>query len=379
MRFFLILSLLFSNCQNELPPASIPQKKAEEVGTKYYQWIDTSRADHYYGGQRMVNVQVWYPADLSDTSRQYPTGPYYYKLDEAYTSLRWSRRDLVESEQILTATRLDAPMANQDGGYPLILLSPSLGGNMSHYSYYAERLAAAGFVVAGVNHLYESQYVISPEQQVIPANLTFHDSLKTLDIPSEITADEYRAVKGIRQQVLGEDLLFTLNQLIQVNDSDFLGLIDTARVGTFGHSIGGAASVYAAYLDPRIKAVANLDGTPPSVALENGIQQAFLFIEDLTDYENHVGYAKMHQRRSDFCTNNASLSYRVLFAGTSHNSFLDFSYRVAKSEEEQREEEKVLDQTYHYLLTFFEHHLSDRNEAVFTPLKNDSMEIMVFP
>ena len=72
------------------------------------------------------------------------------------------------------------------------------------YTYYAEKLAKCGFVVVGINHLYESEYVIDNNMNIIPANLAFHDSLKTLDIPKQITAEKYREVKGIRQKVLGE-------------------------------------------------------------------------------------------------------------------------------------------------------------------------------
>lgn len=376
MRHLFILALFISSCQNKPQPTP---PLTQGVGTTYYQWVDTSRADDYYGGQRMVNVQVWYPADLSDTTKKYSIAPYYYGLDKAYDAIGWSRSDLEESEQIITNARLDAPITNRPEGYPLLLLSPSLGGNTSHYTYYAERLAAASFIVAGVNHLYESLYVVGPDDHVFPVNLTFHDSLKTLDIPSEITADEYRAVKGIRQKVLGEDLLFALDELTRVNESDFGGLIDTTQVGSWGHSMGGAASVYAAYLDSRIKAVANLDGTPPSVALEQGIDQAFLFVEDLKDYKNHQGYGKVHERRTSFCERIEATSYRILIADTQHNSFMDFNYRFAADEEERREELRIIEQTCNYLETFFTHHLSGVNTPIFTESTTDSLEVFVFP
>lgn len=379
MRYLFILALFIGACQDKKPPADTLESASAAVGTKYYQWVDNSRVDDYYGGQRIVNVQVWYPADLSDTTKNYPVASYYYQLDKAYVPIGWSKSDLQESEQIVTAARLKAPIANQAEGYPLLLLSPSLGGNVSHYYYYAERLAAAGFIVAGVNHGYESQYVISPDDEVIPVDLTFHDSLKTLDIPTEITADEYRAVKGLRQKVLGEDLLFTIDQLTRINDSAFAGLIDTTRIGSWGHSMGGAASVYAAYLDPRIKAVANIDGTPPSVALAEGIKQPFLFIEDLVDYRNHVGYAKLHQRRTDFCNRIESTSYRVLLADTQHDSFMDVNYRFAADDHERAQVLPVLAQTCTYLETFFAHHLTEANHPVFVDTITDSLEVFVFP
>ena len=44
-------------------------KKTEEdqyskIGTKSFKWKDSERVDAYYGGNRLVNVQIWYPANF---------------------------------------------------------------------------------------------------------------------------------------------------------------------------------------------------------------------------------------------------------------------------------------------------------------------------
>ena len=100
--------------------------------------------------------------------------------------------------------------------------------------------------------------------------------MKTLDIPSQISAEEYRSAKGIRQKVLGEDLIFSMEKILA--SPFFKDHIDKNQVGLFGHSMGGAAAIYAALLDKRIKAVVTMDGTPPSIALSNGLSVPFLFI-----------------------------------------------------------------------------------------------------
>jgi dienelactone hydrolase len=228
----------------------------------------------------------------------------------------------------------------------------------------------------GINHLYESEYVIDEFGNTHPANITFHDSLKTLEIPGQITADQYREVKGKRQKVLGEDIIYGLNQIL--NDSFFREHVDKDRIGAFGHSIGGAAAIYASILDDRIKTVLDLDGTPPSLALENGISAPFMFVEDLTDYVNHQGYAKQHARRKNFCSNNKSESWRILIGGANHNSFTDMGYIFGENEQEKGQALEFLKLTSGYMHSFFSHHLNAQ-EMDLKEMKSDTLEIIHFP
>lgn len=338
------------------------------------------RMDEYYGGWRVVNAQIWYPSQSIDPAGDVELAPYYYKLAEAARQLPWwTAQDIRAAQNIETQSALNAPIRPREKAYPLILFSPSLGGHTSHYTYYAEALAQAGYVVLGVNHLYESMYVQTEANEIIPAQLSFHDSLKELDIPAQISVDEYRAVKGIRQQVLGSDLLFALDQISDLNTTIFNGQIDLQRIGACGHSIGGAAAISAAYQDARISAVVNLDGTPPSVALENGIKGPFLFIEDLTDYDNHPGYQKLHQRRNTFCEKVEEASYRILITNINHDSFLDTNLHFGESADERMEAQDNLSQISSYIRRFLDHHLGPSGSPFLRPTQSDSLEILVFP
>jgi len=245
------------------------------VGTTYFTWTDTTRIDPSYGGYRLINVQVWYPADSMDQFLSQPSAAYYTDVKDVWAQLPgWLAADSALVDTVSTLSRVNVPVSEHLNKYPLLICSPGLGSNIATYSFYAERLARKGYIVAGVNHLYESEFIINEQRQVIPANLTFHDSLKALDIPDQISADDYRAAKEPRQQMLGEDLSFCLNRMLKTLTA-ISSVIDTARIGAWGHSIGGAAAVSAAQNDRRFKAVVNLDGTPPSSALEAGIDAPF--------------------------------------------------------------------------------------------------------
>jgi len=161
-------------------------------------------------------------------------------------------------------------------------------------------------------------------------------------------------------------------------DISFGSRIDTNRIGIFGHSIGGAAAVFSSILDKRIKAVINLDGTHPSIALNNGIDIAYLFIEDLTDYKNHEGYGIQYKPRSDFCELNRVDSWRVLIKGFNHNSLLDMKYYLAENTSEAQSEKANLDKVISYMDDFLNHYLLGNEELNMESIESENLEIIRF-
>ncbi|MCB0724286.1 MAG: hypothetical protein KDC73_06250 [Ignavibacteriae bacterium] len=347
------------------------------VGTRYFRWIDTNRLDPYYGGYRIINVQVWYPSDITESNNEYERSSYYSNIEDIWEKLNgWSAEDVALVSSINTISFVNAPVSTQKKSFPLLIFSPTLGGNISLYTYYAEALARNGFIVAGVNHLYESEFVLNEEGEVFPSDLSFHDSLKLLEIPTQITADDYRKEKGKRQKILAEDMIYSLNKLEEVNPEDFDGKIDLKSIGVWGHSIGGAAAIYTSILDDRIKAVLDIDGTPPTVALK-GINVPFMFIEDLPDYKNHDGFRKQFIRRSEFCKKVKGGAYRVLIGGADHNSFLDINYYSADNEPVKENALRIISETLDYMKTFFDIYLKGEN-LVINGKKSDSLEVIKF-
>ena len=345
------------------------------IGTKQFIWEDTTRVDNYYGSIRKVNAQVWYPSIVNDSLGI--QSPYFLFYDKVVNKLDgWSDDDYESVENIKTNSILNASIKKPISKFPLVIFSPSLGGNLSYYTYYSEYLARHDYVVMGVNHLYESEVVISKENNVFTSKLRFHDSLKTLNIPDQITAERYREVKGKRQEILGLDLVFSMNQIF--NEPYFKNILDEDKIGAFGHSIGGAAVIYLSILDERIKAVIDLDGTPPTIALNEGIDVPFLFIEDLTDYRNHQGYAKLHKRRNDFCELNRDDAWRVLIGGFNHNSFLDTNYYLSDDENEIQQEEKNLNLVLDYMNKFFNSYLMDLEKMDLVSSHTDTLEVHKF-
>ncbi|HMQ49772.1 MAG TPA: hypothetical protein PKA00_20050 [Saprospiraceae bacterium] len=344
------------------------------IGSKQYSWEDTNRLDEYYEETRKVNVQIWYPSNKV-TSSSLRT-PYLLFGEKLYNQLEgWSEADYESVQKVKTASLLDIPIKENLTKAPLLIFSPSLGGNLSYYTYYAEYFAKKGYIVMGINHLYESEAVVANDK-VYLANHSFQDSLKSLKIPDDISAEQYRELMGVRQKVLAQDIQFSLDQLLA--DERIRSAIDTSKIGIFGHSVGGAGAVYCSILDKRIKVVINLDGTPPSIALNNGIDIPYLFIEDLTDYKYHEGYAIQYKRRSDFCELNRADSWRVLIKGFNHNSFLDINYYLAENTSKSQSEKANLDKIISYMDDFLNHYLLGNDELHIMPFESESLEIIGF-
>ncbi len=375
LSIILLITLAISSCGQTI---NSKQKIAFDtlfvVGTKQYSWEDTDRLDEYYGETRKVNVQVWYPAEQANYSSL--NTPYLLFEEKLHQQLDgWSEEDYKSVRKVKTASFSQLPIKDDLSKAPLLIFSPSLGGNLSYYTYYAEYFARKGYVVMGINHLYESEVVVTNDK-IYLANHSFQDSLQSLKIPEEISAEQYRESMGTRQKILAQDILFSLNQLLA--DVSFGKRIDTTRIAIFGHSIGGAAAVYCAILDQRIKAVINMDGTPPSIALNQGIDIPFLFIEDLTDYKNHEGYGIQYQRRSDFCKLNRDDSWRVLIKGFNHNSFLDVNYYLAENSSKAQSEKANLNKVISYMDDFLNHYLLGNEELRMLSMESEDLEIIRF-
>lgn len=369
----LFIFFLSTKCQSKF---NLHLDKEPIIGKKLYYWTDTTRTDPFYGGHRVVNAQVWYPSVVTDTTTS--TSEYIPKINPVYHNLnKWNAGDYRTFAGIRTKSILDNSISPIAELYPVLFFSPSLGGNTSYYTYFAETLAEKGYIVVGVNHQYESEFVLDENENIYVHSSVFHDSIEALKIPEDITADQFRALKSERMKVMAEDIIFCIDQLTLRNQADFDNRLDIGDIGAWGHSIGGGAAIYASILDERISAVIDLDGTPPVQALENGIKVPFMFIEDLTDYKNHEGYAIQYKRRADFCQKNEKESYRVIMEGIDHNSYLDIAYQTSTDENLKEFEKAKLDRFLSYMVPFFDSKLNGTTLDI-QPLLSDSLEIIVF-
>jgi len=229
------------------------------VGTTSFVLEDDSRLEHYTEDPtdtRRFKIQLWYPTDATDDHGRTPW------IDDGRIVTRSLASDnylpafmldhLVDTK---SHSYLDAPIAESDSPYPIVVISHGWRGIRYLHSDLAEELASHGYVVVGIEHTYGSVATVFDEDDIAYLNL---DALP----PREETPDFLDYANRL-VSTYAMDITTTLDYLTELNttsqDSMFHGLLDLDTVGHIGHSTGGGAGVYGALMDDRIDALFGMD------------------------------------------------------------------------------------------------------------------------
>ncbi|MFE4689339.1 alpha/beta hydrolase family protein [Streptomyces sp. NPDC056749] len=225
------------------------------VGAEVLHLVDHSRTDPWVpaAGARELMVSLHHPARPGGAGAPAP----YMSTEEARLMLvQRGLEDVVPATAVSSATthaRLDARPA--PGRFPLVLLSPGFGTPRATLTSLAEDLASRGYVVASVDHAYESTGTSFPGGRVLTCAACDADNA---------TPDE-AATRALRKKVStgrAADLAFVLDRLTGPRPAwDHARMIDPHRVAAVGHSIGGSAAASTMLADSRVDAGINMDGT----------------------------------------------------------------------------------------------------------------------
>jgi len=146
-----------------------------------------------------------------------------------------------------------------------------------NYSTLAEDLASHGYIVVGFDAPYRTGLVVFPNGRVI--GRTKENNPEACVVPDRTQME--RCVSRV-MTAWTSDIAFVLDRLTQLNQSDssgkFTGRLDMARVGVFGHSLGGAVAVQFCHEDSRCKAGIDIDGAPHGSVIQAGLSQPFMFL-----------------------------------------------------------------------------------------------------
>ena len=132
--------------------------------------------------------------------------------------------------------------------YPVAIIGAGATAPIVSYSTIAEDLASHGYVVVGFDSAYRTSLVVFPDGRVIPEAPQNNPSSRQKDLPT---------IGGRLTEAAVADTKFLLDQLEQLNRSNgssFAGRLDLARVGVFGHSLGGSTALQFCQEDARCKA-----------------------------------------------------------------------------------------------------------------------------
>ncbi|MEV0585513.1 alpha/beta hydrolase [Nonomuraea sp. NPDC050310] len=227
------------------------------VGRTTLHLKDPGRADPWVPAKRReLMVSVWYPTWL-------PRG-----RTAAYTSRKESELlvrhfnaglppgaglplDLLATVE--THAKADAPPLPGRGALALVVLSPGWELPRSSQSGLAEDLASRGYVVAAIDHTYESVAVEFPDGRVTGCVAC----ARLAALPEDQHERFFEKVTAGR----AADVSFVLDRLTGSRPAWRGGRsIDPRRIAMAGHSIGGASALPAMLADARVKAGINMDG-----------------------------------------------------------------------------------------------------------------------
>ncbi|WP_277307314.1 hypothetical protein [Spongiactinospora sp. TRM90649] len=231
------------------------------TGTTVVEWADPDReetATARRDDRRTVVVQFWYPAaeSLPATERAWYLGrtPEEARVVAQGVAGYLGAPGFVLDGPVRARTRsvYDAPAAQGAARFPVVLFSPGLGGVRTQNTAWAEELAARGYVVAALDHPYDSAVVVMGDGRAVRTKVA---------ATGDAAEDERRAARWTATRAA--DLSFVLTRLDRgAAPKPLAGRLDTRRAAATGHSLGGAAALLAVRQDTRFTAAVDLDGFP---------------------------------------------------------------------------------------------------------------------
>jgi dienelactone hydrolase len=323
------------------------------VGTTSLWLRDVSRPDPWVAGvtARELMVSLWYPATSPDGRR----APY---MTPAESELQLTSRGIAGVPPgTLSTTRTHAAVgatpAGRQRSLPLVVLSPGFTNSRSTLTALAEDLASHGYVVAGIDHTYESHATAFPDGRVTICR----------------ARAARRTDEGFKEKLVAgraADVSFVLGELTGARPAwPGAGLIDPSRMAMAGHSAGGAAAIAAMLADSRIRAGIDMDGGTAAPIPDHGLSRPFLFLGKQSNYTPGSGGAVTTWERD--WTLLTGWKRWILVAGAVHASFTDLALLADQSGIDVGaglSGARSLDITRAHVRAFFDQHLRGKPQTL---------------
>ena len=205
------------------PALILPQYKLPKVTGKYqvattvFTYTDKNRIETFSksGENREVTVEFWYPED--NTAK-----------------------------------------------FPLVIFSHGAFGIKTSNTSTFKELASNGYVVCSIDHPYHSLYTKDTDGNITTVDMSFMQEVNNVNTNVYDEKTEFDIThKWLKLRT--DDINFVLNTITEntktKSPSGVYELIDTNKIGLFGHSLGGAASAQLGRERRDIDAVIDIDGS----------------------------------------------------------------------------------------------------------------------
>jgi len=314
---------------------------------------DVSRPDPWAAGvnARELMVSLWYPAAPSDGPRARYMTPAESRLQLTSRGITGVPPDALST--VRTNAVSDATPAGRKGSLPLVVLSPGFTNPRNTLTGLAEDLASHDYVVAGIDHTYESLATAFPDGRVT--------TCLAREAPRRGQEFWEKVVTG-----RAADVSFVLGELTGAHPAGpGAGLIDPSRIAMAGHSAGGAAAIAAMLADSRIRAGIDMDGATAARIPPSGLSRPFLFLGKQANYTpGGEGPVTTWERDWKLLT---GWKRWLLVAGAMHASFTDLALLADQTGIDigaGLPGARSLDITRAYVRAFFDQHLRGSPQAL---------------
>ncbi|KAF7890800.1 uncharacterized protein EAF01_010609 [Botrytis porri] len=296
-----------------------PLPGSHTLGTTTLQVTDSSTS-------RSLMLSLFYPTSAKDTS--YTFAPTFPSATALYLAETYSLPSAT-LQDLSSRSYNSAPILlshNNSFDFPILLFSPGYGNTRLIYSVIAENIASLGYLVITIDHPFDVEFIEYSNGTI--ATWVGEDF------------DNYTApIPYVNARV--KDMQFVLNSFsdplftaqipgIQNSSSHSYGygksqsIFQTKTVGTFGHSLGGAAAFQAMHDDSRFSYGVNLDGAIEGDVVQSGLEKSFMIMGN----QNHTRTEERDPTWYEFWGNSVKLGgwkRDVRVNATQHGSYTDLA------------------------------------------------------
>lgn len=219
---------------------------------------DNSRDEIFNSSKekRTIIMSIFYPAEEQYCSGE---GILYKDLFKPHTEIFiedvGNTKEAIEYiNKLRTDVFLNVPIKNGVDKYPVIIYSPGIFQDRDFAIFTVVNIVKEGYIVITLGSLYETDYIIMPNGDVIRATGELQKEMM-----GSITDKTWRHLRDIRKR----DMLFMVDHVFNINKKDELlkDRIDINSIGAMGFSLGAQSTFEAMADDKRIKAAVLLDGS----------------------------------------------------------------------------------------------------------------------
>jgi len=284
--FFILTGMLLLAISTLLPtllpvPTLLAPSGPYTVGTRTIELADPLRKEIYSGKDesRRFLVQLWYPANPQNANAKPAAWMPEAKIVAPAISeyIRLPVYFLNHLTLAVSNSYQNSPPNRSGGPYPLLVFAHGWNGFRQQSTFLMEELASHGYIVAALEFPYGARLTVFPDGSILPNNPNA--------LPKGKPQAEYEAAAQILVQQWADDIGYTLDKLIEMNHGDPLGpltgMIAAEKIGVFGHSTGGGATIQFCSKDSRCRAGLTLDAFTRPISpdvLDSGTRQPFFYM-----------------------------------------------------------------------------------------------------